>query len=74
MKVRHPGKKSDQRFDEATNLWLLHVCERDLQLVIGADHVVVVKVSTQGSRFCRISAHPAVKRRPTCARGMARGQ
>lgn len=65
MRVRHPEEIRPARFDEATNLWLLHVCERDLQLVIGADHVVVVEVSTQGSRFCRISAHPAVKRRPT---------
>lgn len=59
MRVRHPEEIRPQRFDEATNLWLLHVCERDLQLVIGADHVVVVKVSTQGSRFFSTSGREA---------------
>ena len=55
-------RKSDQRFDEATNLWIFHVCDRDLTGgdQVGADHVVVVK--SQALKDLRIFAHPAVKR------------
>ena len=57
--MRHPRRKSDQRFDEATNLWIFHVCDRDLTVGdrVGADHVVVVK-----SQALRIPHMRIVKR------------